>query len=44
MSHECVIDESSLPPIADADAAASTIAMASACPVSSSQTAAMGQA
>ena len=37
MSQECVIDESSLPPTRDAAAAASTTAMASAWPVSSSQ-------
>jgi hypothetical protein len=38
MSHECVIDESSLPPLALDSAAARKIAMASAWPVSSSHT------
>jgi hypothetical protein len=43
MSQECVIEESPLPPTLAADTAASTIAIASAWPVSSSHTA-MGTA
>jgi hypothetical protein len=39
MSQEWVIDESSLPPSLDAEAAAETTAMASDCPVNSSHTA-----